>query len=224
MEQKLTIAEQIFGLVEKMTGFLDKFGIIKLFKTIFSVVVMYWLIILCFNPSKIFEAYETWKDKIHSEKVAETLEKQLLIQNSIVELKYKTDAMRTLCCVLHNGNESINGTYQFIKISALFEECGDYQPVIDEYQSLHISQYPIFTHLAQKQSFCGNIEKLKDIDNKMYHRLIANGVGYVHIQSLFGEKGDIIGFLVLTWESEPENHNKIHNLIYSTGLKISRLL
>ena len=224
MEQKLTIAEQILGLVEKMTGFLDKFGITKLFKTILAVVLMYWLVILAFNPSKIFEAYDRYQERVHKEKVAETLEKQLLIQNSIVELEYKTDAMRTICCVLHNGSESINGSYQFVKVSALFEECGDNQPVMGEYQSLHISQYPIFTHLAQRQSFCGDIEKLKDIDNKMYHRLVANGVEYIHIQSLFGEKGDIIGFLVLTWESEPENHNKIHNLIYSTGLKISRLL
>lgn len=224
MEQKLTITEQIFGLVEKMTGFLDKFGIIKLFKTIFAVVVMYWLIVLAFNPSKIFEAYDRYQDRIHKEKVEKTLEAHYGIKNAVTELRYKTYAMRTIVMSLHNGTENINGNFQFLKVSALFEECGDYQSIMSEYNEVHITQYPIFHYLYDKEMFCGSVEDLKEIDSKMYYRLIANGVGYIHIQSLLGDKGEVIGFLVLTWDNDPANHELIHNRIYKSAMTISRLM
>lgn len=224
MENKLNITEQIFGLVEKVTAFLDKFGIIKLFKTVIAIILLYWIIILSFNPSKLFEMYDRYQDRVHKEKVAVTLEKQYNIKNKILDLHYHTGAMRTLVCSMHNGSESINGGYSFLKVSALFEECGDYSSVIDEYQNIHLSQFAIFNYLYKEEVFCGTIENLKEIDNKLYYRLVANGVKYVHIQSLVGEKGDIIGFLVLTWDSVPVDCNKVHNQLYKKIASISRLL
>lgn len=224
MQEKLTIVEQIIKLVEKVTGFLDKFGVIKLFKTVFAIIILYWLVLLAFNPNKIFEAYDAYQEKIHKQKVLNTLEKQYQIKNNVLELRYRTDAMRTIVLSLHNGTESLSGTYQFLKLSALFEECGDYYSVMEEYQNIHLTQFPIFSFLYDKEVFCGSIEELKDIDSKLYYRLVANEVGYIHIQSLVGDSGEVVGFLVLTWEIVPENHNKIHNEIYKKAIAISRLL
>lgn len=223
MEGKLNILEQLLRIIENITGFLDKYGVIKLFKTVVAIIILYWLIIFSFNPSKIFEAYDAYQDRIHKEKVAVTLEKQYNIKNKVLELHYSTNAMRTLVCSMHNGAESINGGYSFLKVSGLFEECGEYPSVIDEYQNIHLSQFSIFNYLYKEEVFCGSIEELKEIDNKLYYRLIANGVQYVHIQSLIGEKGDIIGFLVLTWDETPVC-DKVHNQLYKRIASISRLL
>ena len=224
MENKISILEQFLKLVENVTGFLEKFGIIKLFKTVFAIIILYWLIILSFNPSKIFEAWDKYQDRIHKEKVMETYEKQYAIKNNLMELHYQTGALRTIVLGLHNGAETLNGAYQFLKLSALFEECGDNPSVMEDYQGIHLTQFPIFTYLKDNEVFCGTLEDLKTIDNKLYYRLLPNGVGYIHIQSLVGQKGDIIGFIVLTWKENHNDHQHIHNHIYKKTLAISRLM
>jgi hypothetical protein len=95
---------------------------------------------------------------------------------------------------------------------------------MDEYQNIHLTQFSIFSHLYSNHYFCGSIEDLKDVDNKLYYRLVANGVQYLHIQALIGGDGKTIGFLVLTWENEPQNHLLLHNEIYRYASIISRLM
>ena len=43
MEQKINIVEQFFGLITKISEWLDKFGIFKLFRTAFAVFLLYWI-------------------------------------------------------------------------------------------------------------------------------------------------------------------------------------
>lgn len=224
MEDKISIIEQFLRLIENTTAFLDKFGIIKLFKTVFAIIILYWVVILSFHPSKIFDMYEKYQDKIHKEKVEDTFNKQYLIKNNVLELHYATNALRTLVLCCHNGSESLSGGYQFLKCSTLFEECGDNPSVMDEYQNIHITQFTIFSYLQEQEMFCGTIEELKEIDNKLYYRLLPNNVKYIHIQSLLGDIGNIIGFLVITWDNVHDDCEYIHKHIYNKSLSISRLM
>ena len=224
MENKLNIVDQLFGIITKVSEWLDKFGVKKLFKTAFAIFALYWMCILMFNPSKIFEAYQAWYDKVHSEKIEKTIESHYQIHGHLTDLRYRSNAMRAMILSLHNGSANINGQYQFLKVSAIFEECGDYYSVSDEWNEVHISNFPIFSYLYSNDYYCGSLDSLRDIDKKLYHRLAANDVGYIHVESLIGDNDQTIGFLVLTWESEPEDHLSLHNEIYKTSSRISRLM
>ena len=224
MQNKINLAEQILKFFESITIFLEKYGIIKTFKTVFTCVLLYWLLVFSFKPSIIFDKWNEIKDDDHKGKIEETLQKQYTIKQNLLDLHYHSSSMRTLILGLHNGVESLYGGYQFLKLSALFEECGEYQSVMEEYQNIHLTHYPIFSYLYKNELFCGDINKLKEIDNKLYHKLVGNNVNYIHIQSLIGNNGSIVGFLVLTWEDEPKDHNSIHNNIYKKAITISRLL
>lgn len=224
MENKINLVDQLFGVITKISEWLDKFGVFKLIRTAFAVFLLYWMCIFMFQPSKIFETYQTWYDKVHADKIEKTLESHYQIHEYLTELRYKSDAMRAMILSLHNGSANINGQYQFLKVSAIFEETGDYYPVAEEWSEVHISTFPVFSYLYEKDYFCGNIEDVKEIDKKLYHRLAANDVGYIHIESLIGYNGHTIGFLVLTWETEPDDHLLLHNEIYKTSNKISRLM
>ena len=224
MENKIGIVDQIFQLITKISEWLDKFGIFKLIRTAFAVFLLYWMCVFAFQPSKIFEKYAEWYDRIHKEKIEKTIESHYQIQSHMVELKHRTNSLRCLILSMHNGNSNINGQYQFLKVSTIFEECGEEYSVGDEWNEVHISTFPMFTHLYSHDFFCGSIEAVKGIDNKLYHRLAANDVGYIHIQALIGNDGKTIGFLVLTWTEEPENHLGLHNEIYRSAAKISRLM
>lgn len=224
MENKLNIVEQLFGIITKVSEWLDKFGIFKLFKTAFAIFILYWMCVVAFQPSKIFEKYQEWYDKVHSEKIEKTIESHYQIHGYLTDLRYKTDAMRALVLSLHNGQENINGRYQFLKVSAIFEDCGENYPVSDEWSEQHISTFPMFSHLYTHDYFCGSIEKVREIDKKLYHRLAANDVVWIHIEALIGEDDKTIGFVVLTWDKEPENHLNLHNEIYKFSSRISRLM
>lgn len=224
MEQKINIVEQLFGLITKISEWLDKFGILKLFRTAFAIFLLYWMCVFAFQPSKIFEKYQEWYDRIHAEKIEKTLESHYQIHGHLTDLRYKSDAMRAMILSLHNGSENINGQYQFLKVSAIFEESGDFYPVTDEWSEVHISSFTIFSYLYSNGFFCGSIEDVRAIDNKLYHRLAANEVNYIHIQALIGGDGKTIGFLVLTWQQEPKDHLTLHNDIYRQSSIISRLM
>jgi hypothetical protein len=224
MENKLNIVDQLFGLITKVSEWLDKFGVKKLLRTAFAIFALYWMCIFMFNPSKIFEAYQAWYDKVHSEKIEKTIESHYQIHGHLTDLRYRSSAMRAMILSLHNGSANINGQYQFLKVSAIFEECGDYYSVSDEWNEVHISNFPIFSYLYSNDYYCGSLDSLRDIDKKLYHRLAANDVGYIHIESLIGDNDQTIGFLVLTWEEEPEDHLSLHNEIYKTSSRISRLM
>jgi len=224
MENKISVLDNILKVIEKINEFLSKYGILSLFKALFAIAIIWIGMTLIFNPDVIFEKYDEWSKKIHSEKVEKTLESHYQIQGHVTDLKWSTSALRCLVLSLHNGQESLSGTYQFLKCSALFEECGDAYSVFDDYQNVHLTQFPIFTYLYSNEMFCGNMEELKKIDNKLYQRLISNDVGYIHIQALIGDGNDVIGFLVLTWEDEPQDHESVHQRIYRNGIRISRLM
>lgn len=224
MEQKINIVEQLFGLISRISEWLDKFGILKLFRTAFAVFLLYWMCVFMFNPSKIFEAYQTWYDKVHADKIEKTIESHYQIHGHLTDLRYKSGAMRAMILSLHNGSENINGRYQFLKVSAIFEECGDFYSVSDEWNEIHISNFTMFSYLYSNDYFCGSIEDVKAIDNKLYHRLAANEVGWIHIEALIGNNDKTIGFLVLTWDKEPEGHLTLHNEVYKAASRISRLM
>lgn len=224
MENKLNIVDQLFGIISKVSEWLDKFGVVKLFKTAFAIFLLYWMCIIAFNPSKIFEKYQEWYDKIHNEKIEKTIESHYQIHGHLTDLRYRSESMRALVLSLHNGSANINGQYQFLKVSAIFEEAGEFPSVTDEWSEIHISNFPIFSYLYSNDYFCGSVEQIREIDKKLYHRLAANDVGYVHIESLIGNGDRTIGFLVLTWQEEPKDHLALHNEIYKTASRISRLM
>ena len=224
MENKLNILDQLFALITKVSDWIEKHGLFKLIRTAFAIFLLYWMCVFAFKPSIIFDKYNEWYDKMHSEKVEKTLSSHYEIQKIMTDLRYKSDAMRTICLSLHNGNTNISGTYQFLKVSALFEECGDLSSVADEWNEIYISNFPIFGYLHDYDYFCGSIDKIREIDNKLYHRLAANEVGYIHIQALIGDNGKTIGFFVMTWADEPADHLTLHNDIYKASSRISRLM
>ena len=224
MEQKLNILDQLFGLITRVSEWLEKFGMLKLIKTAFAIFLLYWMCVIAFRPSIIFEKYQQWYDRVHSEKIEKTIESHYQIHGHLTDLRYRSNAMRAMILSLHNGSANINGQYQFLKVSAIFEETGDYYSVADEWSEVHITAFPIFSYLYSNDYFCGSTEDIKGLDKKLYHRLAANDVGYIHIESLIGNNGQTIGFLVLTWEEEPEDHLSLHNEIYKTASKISRLM
>ena len=224
MENKLNIVDQLFGIITRVSEWLDKFGVVKLFRTAFAIFLLYWMCVIAFKPSIVFEKYQEWYDKVHNDKIEKTIESHYQIHGHLTDLRYRSGSMRSLILSLHNGSANINGQYQFLKVSALFEECGDYYPVSDEWNEVHISTFPIFSYLYSNDYFCGSIEQVREIDKKLYHRLAANEVGWIHIEALIGEGDKTIGFLVLTWDKEPEGHLTLHNEIYKTASRISRLM
>jgi hypothetical protein len=144
------------------------------------------------------------------------------IQDELKTLRLETASKRVVICELHNGQENVSG-FPFMRISATYEATGGDYSITDFYQNLQITNFPIFNLLYEEEVYCGEVMGLKDIDNKLYHKLMANDASYIHIEPIIGKDGTI-GFLVLTWDEKPENHKEVHKLIHQSSGKIGALL
>ena len=131
MEQKINIVEQLFGLISRKSQS-GSINLVYLNCLGQHLRCSYCIgcVCLCLTPGKIFEAYQTWYDKVHADKIEKTIESHYQIHGHLTDLRYKSGAMRAMILSLHNGSENINGRYQFLKVSAIFEECGDLLPCI----------------------------------------------------------------------------------------------
>lgn len=159
----------------------------------------------------------------HTEKLEMRMANSHLIQDEIKTLRLETGAKRALVTELHNGQENVNG-FPFMKVSATYEATSvNTYSVTDYYQNLQITNFPIFTYLYQDEYYCGAVEDLSLIDSKLYHKLMANEAVYIHIEPIIGVKGTM-GFLVLTWDEEPENHREMHRKIHQSSGKLGVLL
>lgn len=212
----------VLGWFEKVMEFTKKYSIWEIVRTLLLISVIYIFAQILFNPEKIYEKYMEYVNTRHSEKLELRMANSHQIQDELKVLRLETGAKRVVICELHNGQENVSG-FPFMRISATYEATGGDYSVTDFYQNLQITNFPIFNLLYEEEIYCGMVADLKEIDTKLYHKLMANEAGYIHIEPIIGGNGTI-GFLVLTWDDKPENHKSVHKCIHQSAGKLGVLL
>ena len=221
-QTKVNNTNTVFGWFEKVIEFTKKYSIWEMLKALLMVAVIYLFSQVLFNPEKVYERYMEYARLKHNEKLELRMSNAHQVQDELKALKYETGAKRVVICELHNGQENVNG-FPFMRISATYEASGDECSVTDFYQNLQITNFPVFSYLYDNEVYCGSVDELKEIDTKLYHKMMANEAGFVHIEPIIGVNGTI-GFLVLTWDDEPVDHRKIHKTIHTSSGKLGALL
>ena len=221
-DNKINNTNAVLGWFEKIMEFTRKYSVWEILKTLLLVAIIYIFAQILFNPEKIYEKYMEYVNTRHIEKLELRMANSHQIQDELKILRLETGAKRAVIAELHNGTENVSG-FPFMKISATYEATGGEYSITDFYQNLQITNFPIFTLLYEEEVYCGSVEGLKEIDNKLYHKLMANEASYIHIEPIIGKDGTI-GFLVLTFDDEPENHKDIHKNIHQSSGKLGALL
>lgn len=217
--------ERGIGWFERVLGLVEKYKIRHFLKAAFVILLIAAIVGFIKNPYAIFEWYDAYKEKIHTEQMDLRAVNNDKIQHLIEKSLYKIEADRIMILELHNGNESIGGL-PFNKCSATFEymDNGLY-PCAELYQNQQLSLIPFASHLFSKGYFCGDLKDLEAIDRGLYHKMASNGTDHFAACVIEGIDKPL-AFLIVSFKQKTEAHNcdLVREQIRHISLEIAVLL
>ena len=215
MEDKL----KWFG---KVLEWVDKYGLVKIFKTGIAIIFISYVMIITLNPSIIYNRLLTYIEQVHTDKVDKRNEATIKIRYQLKELLLSTNADRAWVIEYHNGTSGLGGlpfTYGIMNM----EECKEgISPVSAHYRDFLLSDYVSIIELSKYNYWVGNVEKFKDTDERLYYALKSNQVNNIAVFFIKTATNKDIGMLGLSYCKDiPED--AICKL-YNVGLRVSILL
>lgn len=213
------------GLIEKFLLIAEKYKISTICKSILIMFIFSAAIFIISNPSYFFDQYEKIKEERHKEKMELVMRNNIIIQNEIDNLLYKTGANRVLLLQYHNTKNSLSGL-PFIYLTATNESLTyNTTPVSGGYETLKTSLYPFVSYLSKHKYFCGDIVELEKYDKALAYRMKGNDV--THLAMCHIDCDIPLGVLVLTYTQEvDQTHscNAIEQMIRNSAMKIGMLI
>ncbi len=202
---KIEDTTQSIGLLEKVLQICDKYSVLQILKALAVLITVSVVLFIAFNPSRIFEMYDDYKERQHDEAMKQRTLYAPQIQTALDQLRINTKADRVLFLEYHNGTVSTGGL-PFKFASAAFESLSDnIYPVASQYADVNLTLLPFASYIHKHSYHCGNIELLKDIDKSLMYRMMSNNVEHLAITEVRGVK-EPLGILVLTY-THPIEHN-----------------
>lgn len=213
------------GLVERALEILEKYKIRTVFKGCFIILIIAAVIGFINNPTWIFDKYQEWEEKQHTEKMELTYKNNEKLHIITEKLLYKTDAKRVMVLSLHNGNES-NGGLPFAKCSAVYEALNDnVPPIAGQYQETQLSLIPFATELFKNGYWCGDVEELKKYDKGLYYKMKSNETEHFAAYVVRGIDGPL-AFIFVSFDPVDTTHKctDVKESIIQTGLEMAVLM
>ena len=174
-ESTINVMERGLGWLDKALSIVEKYRIKTLFKAFGILLLIAAFIGFIKNPTWVFEQYESWKEKQHTEALEVRLVNNEKLHVSCEKLLYKVQADRVMVLELHNGLENSVGL-PFSKCSATYEALEmNVQPVADQYQNVNLSLMPFATLIFEQGYWCGDVEDIAKVDRGLYYKMKANG-------------------------------------------------
>ena len=217
--------EKGLGVIDKALEMVQKYKMVTIFKAIFIIILAAATIGFVNHPTWVFEKYQEWENKQHTQKLTHRLEHNEKLHILTEKLLYRVNADRVLLLELHNGNSGLGG-FPFAKCSATYEALNDgIVPVADQYQELNLSLMPFAHKLFQEGYWCGDTQDLKEIDKALCYRMLGNDTSHfagVVIQGV----DKPIAFLFVKFKNVGTEHNcvEIKRIISDNALQIALLL
>lgn len=213
------------GWLERTLQIVQKYKFITVLKAFALILSVALLIAFLANPTYVFEKYDEWREKQHTEKIAHRLQHNEKIHILTERLLFQANADRVLLLELHNGVTNNSGL-PFAKCTATYEALQEgVAPVSHLYNELNLSLMPFATTLFDEGYWCGNTEELKDIDRALCYKMLGNETSHFCGKIIKGVDKPL-AFLFVKFRNVDENHNcdEVKKIIDNTVLQISLLL
>lgn len=211
--------------VEKTLQIVEKYKCITILKAIGLILVIALLIAFLSNPTYVFEKYDEWREKQHTEQLTHRLRHNEKLHILTEKLLYQVNADRVILLELHNGLSSNSGL-PFAKCSATYEALNsDVLPVADLYQDLNLSLMPFANVLFQQGYWCGDTEELRVIDKALSYKMLGDDISHFAGALIKGVEKPL-AFLFVKFKNIDENHNceEVRKIINENALQFALLL
>lgn len=213
------------GWLERTLQIVQKYKFITVLKAFALILSVALLIAFLANPTYVFEKYDEWREKQHTEQLTHRLRHNEKLHILTEKLLYQVNADRVILLELHNGLSSNSGL-PFAKCSATYEALNsDVLPVADLYQDLNLSLMPFANVLLQQGYWCGNTEELRVIDKALSYKMLGNDISHFAGALIKGVEKPL-AFLFVKFKNVDENHNceEVRKIINANALQFALLL
>ena len=229
IEINIDNTDSVLNWLEKALSLLKEYGPWKILGASVMIVVVSSFIYFMLNFTKVFEIYDAWRERVHTEKMELRMEMAPKIQSLTDKLTYSIGSSRTLVLELHNGNTG-NGGLPFTKCTATYESINiNKYPISGQYQDVNLSLLPFATKLFKEGYWCGDTEELQNIDRGLYYKMKSNGTEHFSACVIEGIDNKPIAFMIVSFETpsnDMENHNceEVRNSIRHVAMELAVIL
>lgn len=227
-QEKVTIIDSGISTFGRMIEIVKNNSLWVLLKTLVVTLFFGLIIFTVLNPTYVFERYQEYEEKKHSQELAERFDRMEQLNRELNETLMELHADRTFFIEYHNSVKSLQGA-PFAYGSMSFEKLHPNRDVVfmaDEYSDFPLTKYETVTYLYEKKIFIGTVDELMKIDKRLATKLKTSSVTQVALIEVWGNDQPL-GILGATWgehEVMKTYGDKIKEVIYQHSHKVRSIL
>lgn len=194
------------GWLDKTLAIVERYKFKTIFKAVAVILIIAGVIGFIKNPYVLFEFYETWKDKQHTEAMFIREENDAKIHNIIDKLNYRVTSDRVMVMEFHNGTDS-NGGMPFRKMTCTYEAINvGVRPIAGNYNEVNLSLIPFVNYMNTKGYWCGNTNDIEEIDRAFCYKLKSDGIEHFACCIIEGVDKPL-ALLIVAFDNPDDMHN-----------------
>lgn len=216
--------EKGLGWLDKILSTIEKYRIKTILKGVLVILIIAATVGFISHPTWVFEQYEAWKDKEHTERLNIRMRNNEKLHILAEKLMYKVDADRVMILELHNGLENAVGL-PFSKCTATYEALNtDVYPIANQYQSVNLSLMPFANYLFHNGYWSGDVDDLEKIDRGLFHKIKSNSTEHIACCLVEGVDEPLAFIFVSFGESPNHDCDDVRQNLRHVALETALLL
>lgn len=208
--------------ISQMADAVANHGLWRIIKGTIALAFALIVLNIALNPEIIFDKFTQYTEQVERENVEYRRSIDPIIRGELKELVYDVNATRACVMEFHNGTSNFS-SLGFLYAAMTYEETREGEPSISRiYNEISLSLFNISNIMYQSGYWFGSIEDLTLIDPSLAEGISQSGTKWV--AALLLESSRELGFLILSFDSIPDNQQEIGRQIRRVGVSIASKL
>ena len=208
--------------ISQMADAVANHGLWRIIKGTIALAFALIVLNIALNPEIIFDKFTQYTEQVERENVEYRRSVDPIIRGELKELVYDVNATRACVMEFHNGTSNFS-SLGFLYAAMTYEETREGEPSVSRiYNEISLSLFNISNIMYQSGYWFGSIEDLASIDPSLAEGISQSGTKWV--AALLLESSSELGFLILSFDSIPDNQQEIGRQIRRVGVSIASKL
>lgn len=208
--------------ISQMADAVANHGLWRIIKGTIALAFALIVLNIALNPEIIFDKFTQYTEQVERENVEYRRSVDPIIRGELKELVYDVDATRACVMEFHNGTSNFS-SLGFLYAAMTYEETKEGEPSVSRiYNEISLSLFNISNIMYQSGYWFGSMEDLMLIDPSLAEGIAQSGTKWV--AALLLESSRELGFLILSFNSIPDNQQEIGRQIRRVGVSIASKL
>ena len=208
--------------ISQMADAVANHGLWRIIKGTIALAFALIVLNIALNPEIIFDKFTQYTEQVERENVEYRRSVDPIIRGELKELVYDVNATRACVMEFHNGTSNFS-SLGFLYAAMTYEETKEGEPSVSRiYNEISLSLFNISNIMYQSGYWFGNMEDLALIDPSLAEGISQSGTKWV--AALLLESSRELGFLILSFDSIPDNQQEVGRQIRRVGVSIASKL